>query len=117
VAGGKPCGYSMFLNFAFTLVFYTGLLHDDCCAWQARAFFDKTWIQFKIDFAAAHREFHLINQTAQQSGFHSANMMIEQGRGEATQGTVNAIAQLTTATASDHGTVATLTVTNAKLAT
>jgi hypothetical protein len=75
------------------------------------------WAQFKLDFATAHREFRLTNQTAQKSGFHSANMMIEQGRDETMQDTVNAIAQLATATASDRGTVATLTTTNAKLAT
>jgi hypothetical protein len=75
------------------------------------------WEQFKIDFATAHREFRLTNQTAQQSGFHSANMMIEHGREETMQDTVDAIAQLATATASDRGTVATLTATNAKLAT
>jgi flagellar biosynthesis/type III secretory pathway protein FliH len=74
------------------------------------------WAQFKIDFATAHREFWITNQTAQQSGFHSANMMIEQGRDESMQDTVDAIAQLATATASDRGTVATLTTTNAKLA-
>jgi phage shock protein A len=74
-------------------------------------------VQFKLDFATAHREFHLTYQTAQQSGFHSANMMIEQGREETMQDTVDAIAQLATATASDRGTVATLTTTNAKLAT
>jgi predicted RNase H-like nuclease (RuvC/YqgF family) len=44
-------------------------------------------------------------------------MMIEQGRDETMQDTVDAIAQLATATASDRGTVATLTTTNAKLAT
>jgi phage shock protein A len=77
----------------------------------------KTWAQFKLDFATAHREFRLTNQTAQQLGFHSANMMIEQGREETIQDTVDAIAQLATATASDRGTVATLTTTNAKLAT
>jgi predicted RNase H-like nuclease (RuvC/YqgF family) len=44
-------------------------------------------------------------------------MMIEQGRNEKMQDTVNAIAQLATATASDCGTVATLTTTNANLAT
>jgi hypothetical protein len=43
-------------------------------------------------------------------------MMIEQGRDETMQDTVNAIAQLATATASDRGTVATLTTSNAKLA-
>jgi phage host-nuclease inhibitor protein Gam len=42
-------------------------------------------------------------------------MMIKQGRGEIMQDTVDAIAQL--ATASDRGTVATLTTTNDKLAT
>jgi hypothetical protein len=76
----------------------------------------KTWAQFKIDFANAHREFRLTNQTAQQSGFHSANMMIEQGREDSMQETVDAITQLETATASDRGMVATLTTTNAKLA-
>jgi hypothetical protein len=78
----------------------------------------KTWAQFKLDFATAQCEFRLTNLAAkQQSGFHSANMMIEKGRKETMQGTVDAIAQLATATASDRGTVATLTTTNAKLAT
>jgi hypothetical protein len=44
-------------------------------------------------------------------------MIIEQGRDESMQDTVDAIAQLATATASNRGTVATLTTTNAKLAT
>jgi predicted RNase H-like nuclease (RuvC/YqgF family) len=44
-------------------------------------------------------------------------MMTKQGRDESMQDTVDAIAQLATATDSDRGTVATLTTTNAKLAT
>jgi hypothetical protein len=43
-------------------------------------------------------------------------MMIEQGRDDSMQETAEAIAQMATATASDQGTVATLTTTNAKLA-
>jgi hypothetical protein len=93
------------------------LFPDACRAWQSRAIAGKTWAQFKINLATAHREFWLTNQTAQQSGLHSANMMIEQGRDESMQDTVDAIAQLATSTASDWGTVATLTTTNAKLAT
>jgi hypothetical protein len=88
-----------------------------CRVWQSRAIAGKTWAQFKLDFATAHREFRLTNQTAQQSSSHSANMMIEQGREETMQDTVDTIAQLATATASDRGTVATLTTTNAKLPT
>jgi hypothetical protein len=116
VAGGKPYGDAMIVNVAFTLVFNTGLLPASCSACQARAIGEKTWMQFKLDFAAAHREFRLTNKTAQQYGFDSANMMIEQGRGYTIQGTVNAIAQLATSTALDTGMVAKLTVTNAKLA-
>jgi hypothetical protein len=93
------------------------LFPDACRAWQSRAIAGKTWAQFKIDFATAHCEFCLTNQTAQQSGFHSANMMIEHCRDESMQDTVDAIAQLAKATASDRDTVATLTTTNAKLAT
>jgi hypothetical protein len=42
-------------------------------------------------------------------------MMIGQGRDKSMQDTVDAIAQLATATASDQGTVATLTTANARL--
>jgi hypothetical protein len=116
VAGGQPYGAAMIINIAYTLVFNIGLFPDACRSWQSRAIAGKKWAQFKIDFATAHREFRLTNQTAQQSGFHSANMMIEQGRDDSMQDTFDAIAQLATATASDWGTVATLNTTNAKLA-
>jgi hypothetical protein len=116
VAGGQHYGAAMIVNVAYTLVFNTGLFPNVCRAWQSIAIATKTWAQFKIDFATAHRDFRLTNQTAQQSGFHSANMMIEQGRDDSMQETEEAIAQLATAKESDRGTVATLTTTNAKLA-
>jgi hypothetical protein len=117
VAGGHPYGAAMIVNVVYTLVFNTGLFPDECRVWQSRAIAGKMWEQFKTDFATAHREFRLTNQTAHQSGFHSANMMIEHGREETIQDTVNEISQLATSTSSDCGTVATLTTTNAKLAT
>jgi hypothetical protein len=64
VAGGQPYGAAMIVNVAYTLVFYTGLFPDACRAWQSRAIAGKTWAQFKINFATAHREFRLTNQTA-----------------------------------------------------
>jgi hypothetical protein len=117
VAGGQPYGAAMIVNVTYTLVFNTGFFPDACRAWQSRAIAGNTWAQFKLDFATAHHEFHLTNQIAQQPGFHSANMMIEQGRKESMQDTVDAIAQLATAAASYRGTLETLTMTNAKLAT
>jgi hypothetical protein len=116
VAGGQPYGAAMIVNVTYTLVSNTGFFPDACRAWQSRALAGKRWEQFKIDFATAHRELLLTNQTAHQSGFHSANMMIEHGREETMQDTVDSIAQLATATASGRGTVATLTATDEKLA-
>jgi hypothetical protein len=117
VAGGQSYGAAMIINVAYTLVFNTGLYPDACRARQSRAVAAKTWAQFKIDFSTAHRELRLTKQTAQQSGFHSANMMIEKVRYGSMQDTAEAIAKLAMATASDRGTVTTLTTTNAKLAT
>jgi hypothetical protein len=116
MAGGQPYGAAMIVNVAYTLVFNTGLFPNSCHAWQSRAIATKIWAPFKIDFATAHGELRLTNQTTQQSGFRSANMMIEQGRDDSMQETAEAISQLATATASDWGMVATLTTTNAKLA-
>jgi hypothetical protein len=105
VAGGQPYGNAMIINVAYTLVSNTGLFPNARRAWKSRAIAGKTWAQFKIDFATAHREFRLTNQTAQQSRFHSANMTIEQSRPESMHKTAEAIAQLATATASDRSTV------------
>jgi hypothetical protein len=79
----KPYGNAMIVNVSSTLLFNTVLFPDACRAWKSRAGAgaDKTWIQFKRDFTVAHREFCLTNQTAHQSGFRSAYLMIEQGRG------------------------------------
>jgi hypothetical protein len=79
----------MSVNVPYNLVFNTGLFPDACRAWQVRPAVQKMWTNFKVHFAAAHREFSLTNQTAQQSGFQSTNMMIEH---HPYQGTVDAIA-------------------------
>jgi hypothetical protein len=117
VAGGQPYGAAMIVNVAYTLVLNTGLFPNACRAWQSGAIAGKTWAQYKLYFATSHREFRLTNQTTQQPVFHSANMMIEQGSDESMQDTVDTISQLATSTASYCVTVATLTTTNAKLAT
>jgi hypothetical protein len=112
ITGGQSFGDALIVNFTYTLVFNKGLFPDACRTWQVRPAAQITWTNFKIHFAAAHREFSLTNQTAHHSVFHSANMTIEYHH---YQGTADTIAQLAVATASDRDTVATLTATNAKL--
>jgi hypothetical protein len=102
----------MIVNVVYTIVFNTKLFQDACRACQIRPASQNTWTKFKIHFAAAHREFRLTNQTAHQSGFHSAITIIEH---HPYQGTADAIVQLVVSIASDRDTVVTLTDTNAKL--
>jgi hypothetical protein len=54
VAGVKPYGDVIIVTVAFTIVFNNGFSPDDCRTWQARAIADNMWLQFKLDFAAAH---------------------------------------------------------------
>jgi hypothetical protein len=68
-----PYRETMIINVACTLVFNTVLFTDAYRGWQVCLAAQKTWTNFKVHFAAAHHEFRLMNQTAQQSGFHSAN--------------------------------------------
>jgi hypothetical protein len=55
VAGDQTYGEAMIVNVAYTLVFNTGLYPDACRAWQSRAIAARTWAQFKINVATAHR--------------------------------------------------------------
>jgi hypothetical protein len=107
----------MMVNMSYTLVFNTGLFPDACRDWQSRPIMGNTSAQFKLDFATAHRELCITNQTSHKSGFHSGSMMIEQGCDKTMQDTVDAITQLAAATASDLRTISTLITANAKFAT
>ena len=101
---------------AFQLVYQTGLFVDDCKAWKCLPKQQKTWIGLKTFFAAAHKEWHKSQSTTTGAEFHSANLLQEEDTTQIyQQETVNAIANLATATASDRATVATLTATNRTL--
>jgi hypothetical protein len=67
-----------------------------------------TWTQFKVDFSTAQREFRLTKQTAQHSGFHSADMMTDKKCEEALTWTADAISRLAISTVSDRWTEVTL---------
>jgi hypothetical protein len=75
------------------------------------------WENFKRDFTLSHREFRENKTTTAGARYQSANAAHGLGNGEAIyqQDTVNAIANLATATAHDRNTVATLTSTNSAL--
>ena len=76
----------------------------------------KTWTGFKTFFATAHNEWRKSQSTTTGAEFHSANLLQEQDTTQLyQQETVDAIANLATATASDRAMVAILTATNSTL--
>jgi hypothetical protein len=117
-AAENPYTPEQVVTIAYTLVFKTGMFADDCKLWRRQATNTKTWTEFKRVFTLAHQELRESTQTAHKSGFHSANSAMDQqtvDHQDIQQDTVDAIANLATATAADRTTVATLTATNSRL--
>ena len=109
-AGDTPYTPQQVVSIAFQLVYQTGLFLDDCKIWKRKDAADKTWSNFKSFFATAHQDWRESQATTTGANFHSANHVYQQD-------TVDAIANLATATASDRASVAALTATNGTLST
>ena len=89
---------------------------DDCKQWKRWDPADKTWTEFKIFFATAHQELCELQATTTGAGYHAAKFVDHQAANQVyRQETVNSIANLYTATASDRASVATLATTNINL--
>jgi hypothetical protein len=108
-AGLSPYSTEQVTNNAYQLIFATGMFIDDCKIWKRHDAAYKTWDQFKIDFADSHREFRDARGTTAGSTNYQANNAVYQDE------TIEAIANLATATSHDRQAVATLTTTNSAL--
>ncbi len=105
----SPYSTEQVTNNAYQLIFATGMFIDDCKIWKRHDAAYKTWDQFKIDFADSHREFRDARGTTAGSTNYQANNAIYQDE------TIEAIANLATATSHDRQAVSTLTTTNSAL--
>ena len=110
--GYTPYSNKKVVDNTYTLVFNTGIFAADCREWNKRLADDKTLPHIKVFFAAAHREWHLLikNETgAPYCATHNATAHPDDGYLQ--QETVDAIANLATATASDRVAIVQLTST------
>jgi hypothetical protein len=110
-AGLSPYTPAQVTNTAFQLIHATGMFVEDCKIWKRRATAYKTWDQFKTDFADAHREFRDARGTTAGATNYQANNAVYE------QDTIEALANLATATSHDRQAVSTLTATNSALTT
>ena len=111
VAAGQPCTNNQLLTTAYNLVYATGLFFDDCKAWNRLPLNQKTIDNFKTMFQQAQQELRDQQRTAQQAGFQANGIWCQptQNNDHPLQETVEALANLATATASDHPALQNLT--------
>jgi len=113
-AGNNAYTPTQVLTIAYQVIFETGLFADDCKDWKRQPVNHKTWPQFKIDFTRAHQEYRESQVTTPRAAGFLAQEFDPPG---AQQDTIDAIANLATATAADRTAVANLTTTVADLTT
>ena len=84
-AGQHPYTNAQILTRAYTLIFQTGLMDDACSNWDDKPATQKTWAEFKVHFAKAHKKLRQQQSTASKTGMHAANAVLESIQNDATQ--------------------------------
>lgn len=97
-AGSLPYTQAQILTRAYNLILQTGLFDDACSAWIDKTASIKTWTNFKVHFARAHKKLRQQQATTNRAGMHSANAVLSSIQHDAT----NAIQELTNATIADR---------------
>ena len=112
--GGAAFSTAQIVNTAYTLVFNTGLFYDECKEWRKRTLpLRKDWPSFKQHFTEAYNDWKTTQRNTARTRSHTANAAVINQAFE--EETIQAIANLATATAADRATTARLTATNSNL--
>jgi hypothetical protein len=115
-AGGVLIGHPQQINVGYAKIFATGHFMSACRRWNEKPLAEKTWAQFKAHFSAAHRQHkQMQGESSATAGYHSANAAVGKTEEKIDEATIGALDNLSTATTSDRGVVATLTESNARL--
>ena len=92
-----------------------GVFNDNLKEWNCFPLLDRTWPKFRVHFAKAHREWRANLRLTAGQHFPRANAVDATSVQNHQAETINALANLATATAADRATVATFTDTIAQL--
>ena len=117
MAGNTPYTLLQVIGINSQFIFQTGLFNDDCKLWKQRDPDNKTWTQFKTFFSTSHQELRKLQATPKGVSYHSANHVGQHAANHVyQQETVDDISNLSTSTAIDCASVASITSTNSNLA-
>ena len=106
-AGNTPYTPAQVLNVAYQVLFASGVYADGCKEWRKKALADKTWANLKTHFSNEYQDLKE-NQVTTTSAAFQATIDYQKD-------TVDALANLATATANDREAVSNLTATNKML--
>eukprot|EP00957_Ditylum_brightwellii_P138496 10556837-Ditylum_brightwellii.AAC.1 len=102
--GGAPFSLQQILTITFDAMYRTGLYNEKCVTWEDKPNAEKTWPNWKIFFTKVIRDHRRLRKAA---GMHyQANSVLQDNL---QQDTVNALANLASATADNRNAVANLT--------
>ena len=111
-AVSTPYSSKQVVDNVYQLVFKMGIFAADCWEWNKRAADDKTLPHIKVFFVAAHRKWQLLIRNKTGTPYGAAhNTTAHPDDGYLQQETVDAIADLATATASNRSDIAQITST------
>jgi hypothetical protein len=114
-AGGITISEAKKLQTGYTKIFATRIFHSACHHWNDRLPAEQTWNALKTHFEMAYRQ-HKQMQEETDASSRYANAAVAQPADEDIAGAaIDALFNLATATAVDHGIVATLTEANSHL--
>jgi hypothetical protein len=113
---GVPIGKSKQINVGYAKIFAKGHFMSACRRWNEKPAAENTWTHYKSHFAAAHRQHkQMQGESAATVGYHSANAAMTHNEDQMAEATIDALANLATATAADRGVVAALAQANSHL--
>jgi hypothetical protein len=73
--GGVLIGHPQQINVGYAKIFATGHFMSACRRWNEKHTIEKTWTQFKSDFAAAHLQHkQMQGEPAATAGYHTLQM-------------------------------------------
>jgi hypothetical protein len=109
-ASGVLIGHPQQINVGHAKIFATGHFMIACRRCNETHAIEKTWTQFKIHFAATHRQHKQIQgESTATAGYHSENAPVSHNDDQMAEATIGALTNVATATASYRGVVAALT--------
>ena len=113
--GEAPFTSKQVVDIALLCLAKTGVFNDNLKEWNSLPLLDRTWPKFRVHFTKAHREWRANLRLTKGQHFPRANSVDSTSVQNHQAETVDALANLATATAADRATAATLTDTIAQL--